>query len=164
MMPALKGTTVLTKYYAASLFIAILIWTVLSLLDVEFVNLIFFLTAYVWHFALLAPGLKEKIFAGKNKYSFLSIIIRVNHYLQLFINLKKIPFASGIIRAISPFLFTLLLLVCGGGGNLLFAILGSVSFEILFHAIKRYLSISPLLNTNDQEILPAIPNEENSRE
>ncbi len=156
--------TDLTKYYAISFSGAILFWFAMILVNAEFVDLIFFMTAYVWHFALLAPGLKEKILSSKQKYSFLSIIIRLNHYLQLFINLKKLPYTSSFIRALSPLLFTLLLLMSGGGGNLLFTILGSAIFEIIAATTRRFYKSNPSSQIIDQEILPEIPTAENSHE
>ncbi len=167
---ALEKITDLTKYYAISFSGAVLFWFALMVMNAEFVDLIFFLTAYVWHFALLAPGLKEKILSGElnkgQKYSFLSIIIRINHYLQLFINLKKFPYASAFIRALSPLLFTLLLLISGGGGNLIFTVLGSTVFEIIYILTKSSFKnkANPSLQISDPEIQPEIPSVEKVRE
>lgn len=161
---SLGKVTDLTKYYAISFSGAVLFWFALMVMNAEFVDLIFFMTAYVWHFALLAPGLKEKNLSSKQKFSFLSIIIRMNHYLQLFINFKTIPYASAFIRALSPLLFTLLLLISGGGGNLIFTVLGSTIFEIIYITTKRFYKTNPSLQINDREILPETPSAGNFHE
>ena len=156
----------LSRYYFFSFIGLVLIWLLLALLNVNFLDIVFFVTAFVWHFSLLAPGLKEKVLATNQKYSFITVMVRVNHYLQLFINLKKIPHSSAFIRAISPFLFCLFLLVFGGSGNLLFTLLGSACFEVLYLVIRRFLgeTFSPLLHTDGPEIPPTIPHEEKTLE
>lgn len=159
-----------TKFYALSLFAAAVFWILLSLCQIEFVNIIFFMTAYIWHFALLTPGLKEQVMTKHHKLSFLSIIVRGNHYLQVFINLKRLPYSSSFIRTISPVLFTFLLFLLGGTGSILFTLLGSLCFEVIYLVIKKKTKIydvpefNPLAHINDLNIPPAIPNEEKSRE
>jgi hypothetical protein len=165
MSSLLSKTSTTTRYYFFSFVGFLILWFLLIFLAVQFVNLIFFMTAYVWHFALLAPGLREKVLASKQKYSFLSVMIRVNYYLQLFIIIKRLPYSTSIIRAISPFIFTLILLVFGGNGNLLFTLIGSLCFEVIYHLVKPFLGqINPSLNKVDQDIPPAIPNEEKNHE
>lgn len=160
-----EKTSDLSRYYFFSFLGFVLVWALLLLINPDFVNQVFFITAYIWHFTLLAPGMKERVVASRQKYSFLSIVVRLNHYLQLFINLRNIPFSSSLIRAISPLFFTLALLVFGGGGNLFYSLLGSVSFELFYFLMKRFLrGTSPLGHINDPEILPAIPSEEKSHE
>ena len=90
----------LSRYYFFSFITLAVIWLVLSLFNVNFLDIVFFVTAFVWHFSLLAPGLKEKVLATNQKYSFISVMVRVNHYLQLFINLKKVPHSSAFVRAV----------------------------------------------------------------
>ena len=141
-------------------------WLILALIKVEFVNLIFFLTAFVWHFALLTPGLKEKVMTNHHKFSFLAVVIRLNHYLQIFINVKRLPYAPSFIRALSPILFTFLLFILGGSGNIIFTILGSLAFEVAYLILKKHSSIfsSPLERRDDLDTPPAIPSAEKSRE
>lgn len=165
MSSLLSKTSATTRYYFFSFVGFLVLWFSLMLLGVQFVNLVFFMTGFVWHFALLAPGLKEKVLASKQKYSFLSVMVRVNYYLQLFINIKRFPFTTSIVRAISPLLFTLVLLVFGGAGNLLFTLLGSLCFEVIYHFVKPILGeVNPSLNKVDPEIPPAIPSEEKNHE
>ena len=160
-----QKTSDLSRYYFFSFMGFVVVWILLLLLNPDFVNQVFFITAYVWHFALLAPGMREKVVSSGHKYSFLSIIVRLNHYLQLLINLKRIPFSSSFIRAISPLIFTLALLVFGGGGNLFYSLLGSFCFEFFYYFMKKCMrGPSPLAHINDPEILPEIPNEEKSPE
>ena len=136
-------------------------WSIFTLLNIEFINMLFFVTTYVWHFALLTPGLKEKMITEKQRLSFISVVVRINHYLQLFIKIKKVPFGPSIVRAISPMFFTLLLMIVGGSGNLLFTLLGSVCFEGTHYLIsKKTTSIPPSV----PEIPPAIPSAESFHE
>ena len=123
--------------------------------------MLFFLMSYVWHFALLTPGLKEKMLTKKQRFSFINVVVRINYYLQLFIKIKKVPFGPSIVRALSPALFTLILMVVGGSGNIIFTLLGSVCFEVTHLFITRY-SKSTLVRQDDAETPPAIPNEENT--
>lgn len=161
MRSIINNTSLLTRYYFFSLITLMILWGILALLPIQFVNIVFFITTFVWHFTLLTPGIREKILSSGQRYSFLSVIVRINHYLQLFINLKNIPFASSIIRAISPLVFTLILLVFGGTGNLMFSLMGSVCFEAFYHFLKPWITeISPLSDRDDSETPPAIPTEE----
>lgn len=129
--------TGLTKYYITFFLSALFLWSAMSYFQIEFPNILFFFTAYVWHFALLAPGLKEKVFRGAPRFSFLTIVIKMNYYLQLFIHFKKFPFLSSFVRALSPFLFTLLLFVVGGSGNIAFTCFGSLTFELIYFFAKK---------------------------
>ena len=125
------------------------------------------MTAYIWHFSLLTPGLKEKVMSSHHRLSFLAIVVRVNHYLQIFINIKRLPYASSFIRALSPGLFTFLLFLLGGSGNILFTLLGSFLFEVIYIVMKKKTSIfqSSLLEHKDnRDIAPMIPNAEKSHE
>jgi hypothetical protein len=130
-------------------------WGILTLVSAEFLNSLFFILAYVWHFTLLTPGLKEKMLVGgKQRFSFLSVIIRINYYLQLFIKVDKIPFGRSAVRAISPILFTFLLLVAGGNGNIFFALMGSFCFEFFYFFFSDKIILSA---PSVQETPPEIP-------
>lgn len=153
--------SVLTRYYLISMITFLISWGALWLFKVEFVNNLFFITSYVWHFTLLTPGLKEKMLIQKQRLSFINVVVRVNYYLQLFIKIDRFSFGPSIIRAISPLVFTSLLLIVGGSGNILFTILGSVMFEAAQFLLNKKPTSTPL---SDVEIPPAIPNAENSHE
>lgn len=153
--------SVLARYYFVSMICFFIFYSIFSLLKIHFLNTLFFMLAYIWHFALLTPGLKEKIFTKKQRFSFINVVVRVNHYLQLLIKIDKIPFGPSIIRAISPLLFTFILMVAGGNGNMIFTLLGSLCFEVAHY----YLSPKSIsIVRDDSEIPPAIPNVKNSPE
>ena len=154
--------SVLAKYYLISMISFFLFWSIFSVLNFEFINMLFFLMSYVWHFALLTPGLKEKMLTKKQRFSFINVVVRINYYLQLFIKIKKVPFGPSIVRALSPALFTFILMVVGGSGNIIFTLLGSVCFEVTHYFITKY-SKTTLEQLDDAETPPAIPSEENSR-
>jgi hypothetical protein len=155
------------KYYLLSFVNVGFFCAILLLLQIEFINIIFFLTSYVWHFSLQTPGLKEQVMTKHHKLSFLAVVVRVNHYLQLFINIKRLPYASSFIRALSPALFTFMLFILGGAGNMLFTFLGSLCFEVMYQILKKKMdgfSPNPLVHTSDQDTPPVIPLAEKSRE
>ena len=159
--------SILSKYYILSFVNLGIFFGIISLLDVHFVDQIFFLTAFVWHFSLQTPGLKEKVMKNHHKLSFLAVVVRLNYYLQIFINIKRLPYAPSLIRAISPALFTFLLFILGGQGNIIFTLLGSLCFEVMYVIVKKKTNtfgVSPLKNINDQDILPAIPSAEKTHE
>ncbi|MBY0415821.1 MAG: hypothetical protein K2Q18_16740 [Bdellovibrionales bacterium] len=151
------------RYYTISFLNLAIWWGLLTLLSIEFTNVVFFLTAFVWHFALLTPGLKEKVMTTHHKLSFLAVVVRVNHYLQMFINIKRLPYAPSFIRALSPALFTFILFVLGGSGNIVFTFLGSLTFEVVYLFTKEK-SITPSVHTDDLDIPPAIPSAEKTHE
>ena len=158
------------KFYAVSFSTAAAFWGLLLLCQVEFSNIIYFLTAYIWHMALLTPGLKDTVMTNHHKLSFLAVVVRGNHYLQMFINLKRLPFASSFIRAISPALFTFILFLVGGYGSILFTLLGSLCYEVIYLLVKNKTRLydsqvfNPLAHINDLDTPPVIPNEEKSHE
>lgn len=151
----------LARFYIISMLSFFTCWLIFSILNIEFINTLFFMMSYVWHFTLLTPGLKEKMLTQKQRFSFINVVVRINYYLQLFIKIKKVTFGPAIIRAISPMLFTLVLIVLGGSGNILFTLLGSLAFEATHYFFeKKSTSILP----DESEIPPVIPTEENLRE
>ncbi|MGZ3807120.1 MAG: hypothetical protein ACXVCE_03480 [Bacteriovorax sp.] len=157
--------SVLSRYYFTSMLGFFFFFAILSVLRIDYLNTLFFIMSYVWHFTLLTPGLKEKMLVSKQRFSFLNVVVRINYYLQLFIKIKKVPFGPSIIRAISPLLFTLILMVAGGSGNVLFALLGSICFELSHHFLgKRLNGNTTSVPPAGLEIPPAIPNAENSHE
>jgi len=161
-----KKLSILARYYVVSITSFLLCWGIFSLIGFQFLNFLFFTVGFVWHFALLTPGIKDQVFARHQRLSFLSMVVRTNYYLQLFVSTEKIPFKSSIIRALSPLLFSFLLMVLTNNGNLLFTLLGSLMFE-LAHALLIKMNDEPkaILNSpNAPEIPPAIPPEEISRE
>lgn len=140
----------LAQYYFVSFAILLVSWGLLWGIGIEFVNLVFFILAYVWHFTLQTPGLKEKVIKSQRKSSFLSVIVYFNHYLQVLASSKlaqegkKAQFrkliGTALVRALSPLLFVLLLLILGGGGNVVFAFLGSFVFECQYYLLKTTLT------------------------
>ena len=159
--------SVLSKYYIFSFVNLGICYGIIYLIDIHFVDQIFFLTAFVWHFSLQTPGLKEKVMTNHHKLSFLAVVVRLNYYLQLFINIKRLPYASSLIRAISPALFTLLLFILGGQGNIIFTLLGSLCFEVIYMLVKKntdVFGVNPLGNTIGLDTPPTIPNVEKTHE
>lgn len=150
--------SIYAKYYLISLVNLGVCWGILTLLQIEFINVIFFLTAFVWHFALLTPDLKEKVMTNHHRLSFLAVVVRVNYYLQIFINTKKIPYVSSFVRALSPVMFTFLLFILGGTGNILFTLLGSFCFEVVYLIAKKKKEVINL------DTPPAIPTPEKTLE
>lgn len=166
-MKAWNKLSVLSKYYLISFATLAVCFGIIVLIDFNFIDQIFFLTAFVWHFSLQTPGLREKVMTNHHKLSFLAVIVRLNHYLQIFINVKRLPYASSFIRAISPVLFTFLLFILGGHGNILFTLIGSFCFEVVYVYAKKntgFFGVSPLVHTSDQDTPPVIPNEEKNHE
>ncbi len=151
----------LSRYYLIGFCNFLICWPVLYLFKIEFINCLFFTTSFVWHFALLTPGIREKVMNKKQRLSFINVIVRSNYYLQLFIRIKNFKYSSSFVRAISPLVFTLLLVVAGGSGNLLFTLLGSVAFELVYLLLSKKITSTPL---DDAEIPGAIPSVENSHE
>ncbi len=166
-MKAWNKLSILSKYYIISFVNLGLCFGVVYLGGSNFVDQIFFLTAFVWHFSLQTPGLREKVMTNHHKLSFLAVVVRLNHYLQIFINIKRLPYASSFIRAISPALFTFLLFILGGQGNIVFTLLGSFCFEVVYVLVKKKTNafgVNPLMHTNDQDTPPVIPNVEKTHE
>jgi hypothetical protein len=161
--------SILARYYLISMLSFFICWSIFSVFNLEWINALFFMTSYVWHFTLLTPGLKEKMLTKKQRFSFINVVVRTNYYLQLFIKIKKVPFGPSIVRAISPLLFTAILLVLGGSGNILFTILGSVCFEATHYFLskKSFPKSFPKPTSerpDDSEIPPAIPSAESFHE
>lgn len=151
----------LSRYYIISMISFFICWSLLLALKIEFINILFFMTSFIWHFALLTPGLKEKMLTKKQRFSFINVVVRTNYYLQLFIKIERFKFGSSIVRAFSPLFFTLMLVIVGGSGNILFTILGSIAFEMSHYLLgKKVTSALP----DDSETPPAIPNVESFHE
>lgn len=138
-------------------------WTIFHLLNFEFIYIIFFIMSYIWHLALTLPGLKERVLVSYHRLSFLSVIIRLNHYLQMFIKLKNIPYQSSLIRMISPLIFTLIISILIGQGSVFFTLLGSIAFEVIYVFVTKN-SLTPLSGLNVQDTPPKIQSEEISHE
>lgn len=129
------------RYYAFFFVELLLLWGILSLLSVEFYNIVFFMLAYIWHLTLLTPKLRDQVLTTHNRFSFLSVVIKLNYYLMIFINKKNNPIISSIIRALSPFMFITLINSLGGYGNLYWVVFGSVIIELSYIIYKRFIEI-----------------------
>lgn len=128
-----------SKYYIVTFLPLGIFWILLTLINIEFENIVFFVMAYVWHLSLQTPGLRDMVIKSHGKLSFLGLMVKLNYYLQLFINFKNLPFASGIIRSFSPLLFALVINFLGGVGSILFTLLGSFLFEVIYFAYKKWI-------------------------
>jgi hypothetical protein len=122
----------LSRYYIITGIVFVVLWSLMSLLPIDFIDILFFTTTYIWHFTLAAPGMREKVMTTSHRMSLISVVVRVNYYLQLFIRSEKIPYRASLIRAFSPFLFILFLKVIGGRGNVLFGLMSSLIFEATY--------------------------------
>lgn len=139
-----------SKYYGITIPVGILIWFGCSLINISFINIIFCMMAYIWHFSLLAPNVKEKVLKKGNRFSLLSIVFQTNYYLQMFISYPKNKIRSSLVRAISPLIFTFVLYFFGGSGNLIFTLIGSLIFESMYSLVlKKIIS-------NDKDILKTV--------
>lgn len=139
-------------YYSIHFSVLILMLILFQLLNLLFENQIFFIMAYVWHFTLLTPGARELMLKSNRKYSFISIIFKLNHYLQIaFVSIQhKFPqsivaIKASLLRAVSPFLFCGILIFFGGRGDLVFVVLGSFLFELINWVSNKI----PILNSKD---------------
>jgi hypothetical protein len=150
----------LGRYYLISFVTAAIFWLAFLAIDIQLVNVVFFILAFIWHFTLLAPGIREKVLTQNKRFSFLSVIIRANYYLQLFLPAHKISHGAALVRAISPMFFSFLLFSVGGTGNLFFTLLGSFIFELLYLVMNK----KPKEHKDDQETPPAIPSEGSASE
>ena len=148
----------LSRYYLIGFFNFLICWPVLYLLKIEFINCLFFTTSFVWHFTLLTPGIREKVMSKKQRFSFINVIVRSNHYLQLFIKIKNFKYSPSLVRAFSPLFFTSILIIAGGGGNILFAILGSVAFEVVYLLLIKKITSRPLGDSGIPEVIPNVGN------
>lgn len=143
-----------SKYYFFTFSMLMVWWGVFTIIELPFNELFFFATAYLWHLALVTPGLRDTVMRTHGKLSFLGMMVRLNYYLQLFINFKKLPFASSFIRAISPLLFAMLLYILGGSASVVYTVFGSLVFEVTYFFYKKIYKIekiSLLGSKDDQE-------------
>ncbi len=124
--------SLLSRYYIVTGLTFVVLWSLMSLLQIDFIENLFFTTTYIWHFTLATPGIREKVMTSSHKMSFISVVVRVNYYLQLFIRSEKIPYRTSVIRAFSPLLFILFLKVIGGRGNIMFGLMSSLIFEAVY--------------------------------
>ncbi len=159
-----NSLSILSRYYITSFLSFFICWGILSVIGLNYLDTLFFILAFIWHFTLLTPGLKEKMLVSKQRFSFLNVIVRINYYLQLFIKIERFPFGPSLIRAISPLVFTFMLMVVGGNGNMLFTILGSACFEVSYYLWNKKPTSTTSTPPDDLETPPAIPTAENSRE
>lgn len=141
------------QYYLFHFIVMGIYFLMNNLLDYPFTNTVFFLLAYAWHFTLETPGAKETWLKSSKRFSFIVMVFRFNHYLQIYaVHFeKKIPklifkYKGGLVRAVSPLLFASILLFFGGHGNLFFVLLGSLIFEILNQVVIKKIILK---NTSD---------------
>lgn len=152
-----------SKYYFFTFSILMVWWGVFTIIELPFSDLFFFLTAYIWHLALVTPGLRDTVLRTHGKLSFLGLMVRLNYYLQLFINFKNLAYAPSFIRAISPLLFTLVLYVLGGSASVVYTIFGSLVFEVTYFFYKKIYK-QERTNLLERKVNPETPKEKMSEE
>ncbi len=125
------------KYYLIHFSVMGIWFAIGSFYSFLLINIVFFMLAYTWHFTLETPGARDVWLKSKKRYSFVAIIFKLNHYLQVYsVHLeKKLPnffmrYKSSIVRSVSPMAFCIVLLFFGGSGNIFFVLLGSLIFEM----------------------------------
>lgn len=140
-------TSALTRYYLIYLIEIVLIWGVMSLVGIDFYFIIFLMVGFVWPMTLMTPRLKDKVYQTGGRFSFLTVVYKLNHFLQMLINKKNIWYVSSLIRLISPLLFIVLVNIFGGNGEFLPIFIGWFLFEVSHFGFKRFYQekeISPL--------------------
>lgn len=131
-------TSALTRYYLIYLIEIILIWGVMSLVGIDFYFIIFLMVGFVWPMTLMTPRLKDKVHQTGGRFSFLTVVYKLNHFLQMLINKKNIWYVSSVIRLISPLLFIALINIFGGNGEFLPIFIGWFLFEGSHLGFKRF--------------------------
>jgi hypothetical protein len=118
------------RYYFFSLILLMLMSFIFFITDISYNYFIFFILAYIWHFALAMPDLKRKVLTTYHKLSFLAVIVRFDHYLHIFIPYKGNRILNSIVTAFSPLCFALMLSLFSNSVSFIFTIFGSLVFEI----------------------------------
>lgn len=137
----------LTRYYLIYLIEIVLVWGIMSVVGIDFYFIIFLMVGFVWPMTLMTPKLKDKVYQTGGRFSFLTIVYKLNHFLQMLINKKNIWYISSVIRLISPLLFITLVNIFGGNGEYPPIFIGWFLFECSHFFLKKFYQekeISPL--------------------
>ncbi len=126
-----------SRYYFLTLVLLILLWLFFLLFNLNYAYFCFFTLSFIWHFTLMMPGLKQQVMSRYHKLSFLSVIIRLDHYLHLFLPTQGNVFLSTVVRAISPNVFAIVLSSFSNNVSYVATLLGSFVFELYFYFLKK---------------------------
>jgi len=126
---------VLKRYYLY-VFPAYFVFLVLCLFfRLSFSILLFVSLGYVWCLALCVPGILEKMKESKLRFSFFSMIVRLNDVIQEKIPIKNNRLLSSLGRSVQPLVFSILMSTVSDEPLFLWTILGVLSFELYYSLV-----------------------------
>jgi len=137
MENVLNNDMSLKKYYIIGLVPYIFIVIVFEIINFSFLNKIFFYLAYFWNFYLLIPNITTAINKKRYRFSFVKLIFFANEKIQT-LNSKNNQYLESLLRSLSPFIFVLIFFLISNEGNMLFPLLGSLTFESIIKLQNRY--------------------------
>ena len=108
------------------------LFLIVTFLPLIFLNKMFFIMGLLWPFVLAEKNVEEKIRSRRYRFSFLKVAFKVQQFFYFISNLKDYKFKSAayvFVRALSPFLLSMIFFLIAGDGNPLITILGSLAFE-----------------------------------
>jgi len=100
-------------------------------------NVIFMVVCYAWPWALVNKNLAERYQQKNLRLSLLGMIFRIERWLQTLPG-QRYPLWPYITRNLVPLVFVLLVWLLSRQGNLLFALLGTLSFEGFTYLLKKF--------------------------
>ncbi len=115
--------------------LALIVILVASKVSAE--NIIFMVVCYAWPWALVNKNLAERYQQKNLRLSCLGIIFRIERWLQTWPG-QRYSFWPYLTRNLVPLTFVLLVMLLARQGNLLFALLGTLSFEGFTYLLKKF--------------------------
>lgn len=95
---------------------------------------LFWIIGFAWNLALFTPGMREKVFSPKYRFSFLKFCYSFNDFFIRKIGITDQPLILSCIRFVGPVLFLIVMSSVFGFEYKVLAVLGgSAMVEVIFY-------------------------------
>lgn len=135
----------LLSYYSWGIPSIICVSFLLAFIEIELIDILYYISGFSWNYALNAPKIRKKVAKYKYRFSFIKFLYKFNRLLDLkILVIVKNKFNSPTVlklyylhRIFIPVLFLLIIFLISGLGNPLYALLGSLIFEVLYFLLIK---------------------------
>lgn len=128
----------LIRYYLLVFLPFLFVWAILKGVGVAWYNQLLVTMAYFWPVTVNAPGVSERVYSKKYRFSLLRLIYLFDLIFKKMGKKFKIFLAAKIISSLAPIVFGVTLVLISKFGDPLFIIFGVFLAEFILEIRSRF--------------------------
>lgn len=125
------------RFYLVGFIPILFVYIIFELLNVSYMNFLYFTVSYCWNYSLRSPGIRERVATLAYRFTFIKFTNNLDDLLTKPKICERNNYIKLLFRSFAPLSFICLIFILTGDGNFLFCLFGVVLFESVFEIAVR---------------------------